>query len=248
MSRRRRGIGTLVPVAVAVVMGLVAPGPSRAQEPTPAEVVDRVMEAYGGVDAVRRVRTLRQEGMVITAAGSEHGSTVRIATCPDRLSLMVEYPNRTEIRIHDEEGSWQGPSPATLSETSGPMTGAMALQAARTCLPGSLDVYRESARIVEVQPEHVVVAVEMGPDLRLRVFVSSETGLVLRSESILSMGAMSMVFASDYADYRPVDGVMFPFREEAFASGAHTASIHLDSVEVNPEGDRMRLPLPGAFE
>lgn len=217
-------------------------------------VIDRILEAYGGADAVRAVTSLRQEGLVVTTGSQEHGSTVRIAHCPDRLSLVVQYPSRTEIRIVDDEGSWQGASPSSMTEVSGPMVSAMVLQAARTCLPGTLDAFRSSAHIeaAAVAPGGVretfgaltVIALEVAPDLRLRVWVSDETGLVLRSESVLAMGTMTMTFASDYADFRPVDGVLFPFREEAFASGTHTATIRLDTVEVNPEGDRARLPLP----
>ena len=62
-------------------------------------VIDRILEAYGGADAVRAVTSLRQEGLVVTTGSQEHGSTVRIAHCPDRLSLVVQYPSRTEIRI-----------------------------------------------------------------------------------------------------------------------------------------------------
>lgn len=218
-------------------------------------VIDRVLAAYGGAEAVRAVRSLRQEGLVVTTGAGEHGTTVRIAHCPDRLALVVEYASRSEIRILDERGGWQGASPSALSAASAPMQAAMALQAARACLPGTLDAYRSTARIETdaVPPGGVretfgaltVLGLEVAPGLGLRIWVSDETGLVLRSESVLAMGAMTMTFASDYADFRPVDGVMFPFREESFASGAHTATIRLNVIEVNPEGDRARLPLPG---
>ena len=38
--------------------------------------------------------------------------------------------------------------------------------------------------------------------------------------------------------------VVFAFREETYASGVHTASLVLESVELNPEGARARLPVP----
>jgi hypothetical protein len=257
--------GALIPVGALVPAGAMVPAPSMTSTSrseaadTVDALIDRVLEAYGGAEAVRAVQSLRQEGLVVTESAQEHGTTVRIATCPDRLSLVVDYPSRSEIRILDRARSWQGPSPSRLTDTSGgPMHSAMTLQAARMCRPGTLDTFRSAARIESefAMPGDVrarfgpltVLGLDIAPDLRLRVWVSDETGLVLRSESLISMGAMTMTFASDYADYQSVDGVLFPFREEAFASGTHTATIRLDAVEVNPEGDRARLPVPGGQE
>ena len=44
------------------------------------------------------------------------------------------------------------------------------------------------------------------------------------------------------AAIREVDGVVFAFHEETFASGVHTSSMEISTVELNPEGDRARLP------
>jgi hypothetical protein len=45
---------------------------------------------------------------------------------------------------------------------------------------------------------------------------------------------MSTNFATDYADFRLVDGVLFPFREANFASNQSTGETVITKIAVNP--------------
>jgi hypothetical protein len=45
---------------------------------------------------------------------------------------------------------------------------------------------------------------------------------------------MKTNFATDYADFRTVDGVLFPFREANFASNQSTGETVLTKIVVNP--------------
>lgn len=216
---------------------------ASAQESATA-LIDQALEAYGGAEHVRAVESLRQDGILIAMNGGGHGRVVRVASCPSDLSVLVEYPTRSEIRIIEGEQAWRGESPGGMVPVNGPLLGAMVLQASRTCLPMVLDAFRDAATVEEAGAEYDVVSLDVSEGMRLRVYLSSETHLALRSESLLDMGQMTMAFASDYADYQRVDGVLFPFREETFAQGVHTASVRLENMEVNPQGDRALLPVP----
>jgi hypothetical protein len=214
------------------------------QDPDPTPVIDRVLEAYGGAEAVRAIGSHRQDGMLVAARGGSHGRVVRISQGPKKLSILVEYPDRAELRILEEGVALRGPTPAQLVEVSGPLQGAMVLQAARAHLPGLLDDLRGATALEEPVEGRTVLSVRISDDLVLRVFVDDETGYVVRTESVLESAPGPVGFATDYADFREVDGVVFPFREETFASGYHTASTVLESVDLNPEGARARLPVP----
>lgn len=207
------------------------------------QVIDEVLAAYGGRDALRSIQSFRQEGLVVAANGSAHGKMYRISVCPSRLSVLVDYGDRSEHRILEDGAAWRGVTPATLVEVRGPLQGAMVLQAARTCLPGILDDLRSEAVVEESGVEHVTLSVRVAPDLVLRLFVDAESKLITRSESILEAAPSPVGFATDYSDYRPVDGVLFAFREETFASGHRTATTLLETVETNPDGARARLPV-----
>jgi hypothetical protein len=205
--------------------------------------VDRVIEAYGGADAITAVESFRQEGMLVARNGGGHGQVVRISTGPATLSVLVEYPGRPEIRIVDGEAGWRGNTPQDLQEVRGPMHSAMVAQAARARIPRILVDLRDQVSEAEPHDGHPVLEVPVGEDVVLRMVVDPETWYVVRSESVLVGMPAPMGFATDYSDFRPVDGVVFAFREETYASGVHTASTVLGSVELNPRGGRARLPL-----
>lgn len=208
------------------------------------QVVERVLKAYGGADAIRRVNAHRQEGMLVAVRGALHGRLYRISTGEDRLSILVEYPDRSELRILEGAKAWRGPGAGALAEVGGPLRGAMVLQAARAWLPRLLDAHRSDVSVAGASDGRTVLDVRVADGLVLRVFVEDSTGFVVRSESILEAAPGAVGFATDYSDFREVGGVVFPFREETFASGFHTGSAVLQLVEVNPKGDRARLPVP----
>jgi hypothetical protein len=157
----------------------------------------------------------------------------------------VEYPGRVELRLLEDGVAWRGPDPASLAEVTGPLRGAMVLQAARAYLPRLLDDNREATVAEASSDGHTVLAVRVAADLVLRVFVDDETGFIVRTESVLESAPGPVGFATDYSDHRTVDGVVFAFHEETFASGYHTGSTALESVEINPQGARAKLPVPG---
>lgn len=210
--------------------------------PDPDSVINRVLEAHGGAEAIRAVDSHRQEGLLVTQGGA-HARLYRISRGPDRLSVLMEYSDRTEIRVLEDGSAWRGPASNALTEVEGPLQGAVVLQAARLWLPRYLDDHRSGVTIAGSAEGRTILAVTVGEGMDLRVFVDDETGLIVRSESLLTAAPTPIGFATDYSDYRRVSGVLFAFREETFASGFHTGSVALESVEVNPSGARATLPI-----
>jgi hypothetical protein len=227
----------------AVIAGGAAP--AAAQTPDPTDVVDQVIAAYGGRDALERIEAVRLEGTIVTHPGEAHGSFIRIGQGRDTLKVLLHYPNRVEIRIVDGEEGYNGSTPGSLTPAGGPMLAAMQLQAARSWVPWVLDELRDRLEMERGSPDLMVLAGDLKPGLRLRFFVEGASHHVLRTESVMSMASMSMVFATDYGDFREVEGILVPFREESFASGTHTASLVVNEAIPNPPLDQRRLPMGG---
>jgi len=236
-------------VLAALYMGNAGLCPSLAAQASPgakSALVDAVIEAHGGADRISGIRSLRLEGMLVAVNGGNHGKLYRISQGEGTLSMMVEYPDRIELRILEDGRGWRGDGPATLAEVQGPLLGAMVLQSARAFLPMVLADHRDDTVLEHSDSTTAVLTVTLTPELSLRLWMDPDTHLITRSESILAAGPMTIAFATDYADYRMVDGVAFPFREQTFAQGVPTASTLIESVEINPEGPRTLLPIPEA--
>ena len=75
------------------------------------QLIDQVLDAYGGVEAIRAVESHRQDGMLVALNGGGHARVTRISNGIGSLSVLVDYTSRVELRIVEDGEGWRGPSP-----------------------------------------------------------------------------------------------------------------------------------------
>jgi hypothetical protein len=190
-----------------------------------ASLADQVVAAYGGRAALAKVHAVRESGTVVSMMRSGTGNTVRTFAYPDQLSVAIEYPQSSELRVVSGAHGWQNGK-----EASGPQLDAMALQAARLNAPRLLaehaaDVRQDGAsKLIVKLPRGLTLALEIDP----------KTHFIVHSAGTLTGG---MAFETTYSDFRKVGGVVFAFHEENLAGGMATGQTTLTNVELNPKLD-----------
>lgn len=228
-------------VALLILIPSLVPATAAGQE-TPesglepvGEVLDRVRTAYGGEAAVGATGRMLQRGTVTSRmhAGAE-GRIQRFFERPGRLRVEIEYPgSEPEVRILNGRDGWRNGL-----RSAGPMYSAMLLQAARLDLPGVLVEFRDRLTdLGEVERDGArrrAIALDFHGGLRLVVEVAVESGRVLRSEGLVlgPEGQAVLSFATEYDDFRQVDGSLVPFRETNYAQGMRTGETRLDTVDL----------------
>jgi hypothetical protein len=221
-----------------IVLGALLSPPLQAQElPDASAVIERVLEAYGGVDALAAIESYRMVGELRPVGRSTAIATTRLFSRPDRLRVEIAYPDTPERRVLDGTRGWRERS-GSVQPVSGMLLAAMNLQAARADVPWILDAWRDSVRVVgpvERDGRSLIgLELALGPSMLFRAYVDPETDRVVESLGMLLAEGRQVHFVTTYADFRAVEGVVFPFAEENFASGVHTGSTRLLTVEVNP--------------
>ena len=236
--------GSLVgPEPVSSQTSEAGPG-GAAQDAELARVIDAVLDAYGGVERLRGVEAIRQEGQIRTSSGG-HGIVVRISRGGTALSSLVHYQDRVELRILEDGSGWRGSTPATLEAVQGPLLVSMEMQAARILAPWFLDSHRNEVRRLPDEEDLLVLSIGLGEGRELRLWIDPAVHHIVRSTSLMDMGPMTLTFTSRYDDFRLVDGVLIPHAEENSAQGTPTSSVQLGRVLVNPTGDDLVLPAVG---
>lgn len=218
------------------------------QGPAPAEdtsaLVDRVLGAYGGWTRLATVRAYRMNGTILTGHSKPPAPTSRILVRPDKLRVSLEYPDKPERRVLNGAKGWRGDAQG-LVEVQGPMLDSMLLQLARADIPWILAERRAQITACEagksVGRELLCLSVPLAEGLKLEAYVDPKSGLIARAITYLNRGPMVTNFDTRFSDFKPVDGVVFAFREENYAGGTHTASTTIEKIVLNPE------PAPGDF-
>ena len=215
-------------------------GAERARGPAESTII-QVLSAYGGRENLSKVRTYREKGSIFAVRRNVEGPFVRTSRRPGELKVLLLYPNNPEVRILKGERGWRTDRRGNLSPVQGFLVSSMILQSARMELPWILDERRRDVKFLGQTGDEgkrvTRLGIDLGEGLFLHIYVDEASGLIIRSTGILETPAMSTRFEVIYSDFRPVGGILFPRREETFASGVHTGSIFISEVELNPPLD-----------
>lgn len=216
---------------ILLIVALIHPGGSLASEVD--GLLSRVIEAYGGLDAVLSVAAFRQSGTTFSALRGGEGKMVRSYQYPQRLRMDIQYPaGISESRILDGQQGWRDGQPA-----KGPMHSAMVLQAARTWLPRLLHEHRASLQDhgtvdTEVGATRRRLELDLGGGLSVIAEIDPGSGRIVHSRGVLKMDQNRMEFATDYEDFRVQEGRLFAFRENHYAMGHNTGTTRIEGIEI----------------
>jgi hypothetical protein len=230
-----------VSLAAAVLsLTAVAVKPSTAPGADVAALVQRCVAAYGGEAAIAKTSRSHVEGTV-TSLVLRPGATGRIARAyerPSRLRVEIAYAaGDGEIRVLDGDHGWRDGQPA-----EGPRLAAMVLQAARVDLPALLRASHEvrDGGSAEVGGRKVrLVAVEPARGLLVEAAIDPQNGRILRSRGASTAGPAPIEFVTTYSEFRTIEGVLVPMREENWANGRSTGVTTIETIEFPkafPEG------------
>lgn len=234
-------------LAGAVILAALGCSGGGEESPEPAEdlteverqaidaLVDGVLQAYGGAEGLYAVRGYRMEGAITAMHDQTVGETVRYFQRPDRLRVELRYPDRGEVRIASGRQGWAGPDDRNLEPTLRPYVDSMRLQTARLDLPARLDEMRSILVLMESDERgRQVVRAFLDEGLTVDYHVDENTYRIEQVTMNLTGEDMDLSFRVELAEFRWVDGVLFPFKETIWAEGERTSEVRFRDVQVNP--------------
>jgi aryl carrier-like protein len=241
----------LVMAGVAIILApSTAPADPRPQ--TAEEVVARYVDAIGGDQALKSVRTLR-----LTGKHREQGFEID-------MEIVWRRPNvrrvnwRLSPQVEGAEG-FDGTAPWEVNHKSGKaelLTGVQADAARRGAEfdESFVDARAKGTRVVLVGREildgraanHLRVTLADGGVKEY--YLDAETGLIMALKKAMPIHGQGKPVSSitRYRDYRRVGGLLYPysFEETNAETGAWLSSDAWTRVEVNPNLDESLLRAP----
>jgi predicted Zn-dependent peptidase len=264
-QRVQRALATLGPVervqpetqvaAGAPADTLAAATPERIERGR--QIVRRALEAHGGVQRLRGIVDSRVSGEVVFSMGGRElpGTFEMVRREPFQLQYVTRLLTYETRQVLNGSRGWMqaaadaAPKDADSLEVAGLRSAFLSdvphlLLAAADSATTLVWRGREPVGSVECDAVEVVAA---GKERRRYHFDPADGRLAAIDLFDSAEPAASRVARRTYGDYRPVDGVSWPFREERSTAGDNAMRMEVKSVRLNagvPDVTFLR-PAPG---
>ena len=232
---------------------LVAPG-ARALPPTPGtasgkpapsptadEIVDRYVTARGGIEKLRSLQTLRQEGRVHAGPGRD-GVVSREIKRPGKIRFELTVQGVTSVFASDGKRGWKV---APLEGETGvkPLPDEALIDAREQAdIDGPLVDWKSKGSRIELLGREAIdghdawkLKLTLKSGGILTAYVDAKSANLIRTEGVRQVRGKSVRIETTLGDYRKTEGILFPHLVEVRAAGRpQSLRIVVDKVEVNP--------------
>jgi len=204
--------------------------------PSIDQVLDKYIQALGGADALAKITTYSGTGTSTTFGADQINPAEIFAKAPDKYVTIVHQKEGDMIRTYDGHDAWvvlpltvtgEYQLTATAAE-GGKLDGQLAF-------PGNIKGFFNTWRVsypanIDGKDVNVVQGSRPGGFIATFYF-DKQSGLLLRMVRYANSAVGRVPTQIDFSDYRPVAGVMMPFkRTYGWVSGREEYAL----TEIRP--------------
>lgn len=208
------------------------------------KILKQATRAIGGEKAIKKIRSWEAAGTITRTRDGATGSFRVVAAQPNLYAIKYDVGGMERSWAFNGKSSWTRDAQAGLSTLTGEASRDFQLEATFRNFRW-LNYKKDKSKVSFTGPATVggvaanTVTITTVKNAKLKMFFDTQSGLLLRDE----VGSGSRMRATDYGDYRAVDGVMEPHRL-AIAEGADEIIVTFDRVAHNGTVDRNLFELP----
>jgi len=231
---------------------LFAPLLSPAQ--TADEIVAKALQARGGADKLKSIKSMRITGAV--AIQGESLPFVQVQKRPNKLRRDITVQGMTLSRGFDGQNGWEKTPVQGSSEGAVNVLKGQELDELRTeaDFDGTLMGYKEKGYKIEFSGKEAVdgkdayrLKVTMKDGVVRNIFIDAASFLEVKVAGTTQREGVATDFELILSDYRTVEGIKFPFSfEDRQPGGAANQKLTLEKLEFNIAVDDSSFALPAA--
>jgi hypothetical protein len=229
------------PVVLSAPPAPSAPAAQPAPAPTVDEIVGRYVDARGGIEKLRALQTLRQEGRVHAGPGRD-GLVLREIKRPGKIRFEFTVQGVTSVFASDGQRGWKA-NPLEGQTGSQPLPDEALVDAREQAdIDGPLVDWKSKGSRIELVGREIVGghdAWKLKLTLRsggvLTAYVEVKSASLVRTDATRLVRGKRVLIETTFGDYRKTGGILFPHLVEVRAAGRpQLLRILVDKVEVNP--------------
>ncbi|HET9401392.1 MAG TPA: c-type cytochrome [Candidatus Acidoferrales bacterium] len=216
-----------------------------ANPPSVDQIIDKWVQASGGVDAINKVSSRVETGKLIANNGTQ--SVEILAKAPNKRISIVHTDRGDSPTAYDGNGGWLGLGANVRDMTAQEAAGARM----DAVLHLQTDIKQTLTRLRATRPDKVdgkemyTIAGTTPEGLQVRMYFDEQSGLLTRMVRYTPTPLGRMPVQVDYSDYRDVNGVKVAYKW-TLARPQGRFSIQLDDVKQNVPVDDSKFTKPAA--
>jgi len=227
------------------------PSPKPAPSPTVDEIVGRYVTARGGIEKLRALRTLRQEGRVSAGAGRD-GLVTREIKRPGKTRFEFTVQGVTSVFASDGQHGWKV-SPLEGEMGPRPLPDEVLIDAREQAdIDGPLVDWKNKGSQVELVGREAVegrdtykLKLTLKSGGTLTAYLDVKSANLVRTEATRHVRGKQVRIETTFGDYRKTEGILFPHLVEVRAAGRpQVLRVVVDRIDVNPPLSDARFAPP----
>jgi outer membrane lipoprotein-sorting protein len=215
------------------------------------ELIAKNVQARGGMEKLKGVKSLRASGKMTMGPGIEAPITLELKR-PAEVRMEMTFQGMTGVQAYDGKDGWQidpfggkkDPEPLSPEDLKDAQEQAD--------IDGPLVDYKEKGhKVVLVGKEKVEGSDAYHLNLTLKngdvqhVYLDADSFLEIKNESKRMVRGTEIEAESILGDYKEVGGILFPFSIQNGAKGRpQKQNLTIDKIELNPTLDEARFKMP----
>ena len=234
----------------ALLAGLVA---TAAGAQTVDEIIAKNLDARGGKDKIKAVKTIRMTGKIDMQQGMEAPFVLELAR-PNKLRNEFTFQGMTGIQAFDGKTGWTVMPFMGKKEPEAVSADDVKNMEDQADFDGPLVDYKEKGHQVELVGKETI---EGTPVYKLKVtkkngdvenhYLDAEQYLEVRVDGKKMVHGQEMEGETTLSNYKEVGGLIFPFSIQSKQKGGPGGvTLTFEKIEVNPDLAASRFEMPQA--
>jgi hypothetical protein len=195
------------------------------------QIFEQMVERYGGAEALEKLNSpYHQQWDLVAMTRNENGIDLRTISLPNKLTVELTYPSKSEKRILDGDKGEKIYNQTRHVSAMGPGLLAMKLQRMRLYNPLLLQRLAAQIDVSDTDDGFYRLTLREG-SLTTDYYVNKQSMLIDKVIGTLVMNGASMTFLTEYSDFKAVGGIMMPHKEIKYAGNVNTAVLTLRETQ-----------------
>lgn len=215
------------------------------------EIIAKNVAARGGLEKIKAVKSVRATGRMEVGPGMEAPVTL-IMKRPNKMRVEFTVQGMTGSQNYDGKSGWQV-MPFTGNKDPEPMSADDLKQSEEQAdIDGPLVDYKAKGHQVELAGKEKVEGADTyklkitmkNGDVRYE-YIDADSFLTVKTEEKRVVRGTESEFEESVGDYKPVEGLMFPFAFEQGAKGSpQKQKLTVEKIELNVPVDDSLFVMP----